>query len=56
MEAITDLPAALRAQDVELRIMESLTPMRDVWSTSLHVSGIRLRNALDWATPTAQSQ
>ncbi len=41
---------ALAAQNVELRIMESLAPMRNVWSTSLHASGIRLRNAQDWPT------
>jgi len=39
---------ALAAESVELRVMESLVPMRDVWSTSLHASGIRLRNAKDW--------
>ncbi|MDR3513576.1 MAG: hypothetical protein P4L73_18220 [Caulobacteraceae bacterium] len=48
MDAVADLPAALRADGVELRIMESLAPLRDVWSTSLHASGIRLRNAKDW--------
>jgi hypothetical protein len=39
---------ALAAQDVELRVMESLAALRDVWSTSLHASGIRLRNAQGW--------
>jgi hypothetical protein len=39
---------ALAAANVELRVMESLVPMRNVWSTSLHVSGIRLRNARNW--------
>lgn len=48
---IGDLPGALRDQGVELRVMESLTPLRDVWSSSLHASGIRLRNARDWAAP-----
>ena len=33
---------------VELRVMHRLTPLRDVWSTSLHASGIRLRHAQDW--------
>jgi hypothetical protein len=50
MDVLGDLPAALRAEDVELRVMERLTPLRDVWSTSLHASGIRLRNAQDWPT------
>ena len=39
---------SLAAQGVELRAMESLLPLKDVWSTSLHASGIRLRNARDW--------
>lgn len=39
---------ALAAEQVELRVMESLVPMRDVWSSSLHASGIRLRNAKGW--------
>ena len=39
---------ALADEHVELRVMESLVPLRDVWSTSLHVSGIRLRNAQGW--------
>ena len=45
---ISDLPAALAAEGVELRVMERLTPLRGVWSTTLHASGIRLRNAVDW--------
>lgn len=48
METLTDLPAVLAAQGAELRAMESLLPLKDVWSTSLHASGIRLRNARDW--------
>ena len=39
---------ALAACGVELRFMPVLTPLRDVWSTSLHASGIRLRNAKGW--------
>lgn len=49
MEVIDDLPAALAALDVELRIMPTLAPLKDVWSTTLHASGIRLRNATGWA-------
>jgi hypothetical protein len=48
METLTDLPAELAAQGVELRVMDSLLPLKDVWSTSLHASGIRLRNAQGW--------
>ena len=45
---LLDLPAALREQNVELRVLESLQPLEAAWSSSLHVSGIRLRNARDW--------
>jgi hypothetical protein len=50
VEMLSDLPAALRAADVELRIVESLTPLRNAWATTLHVSGIRMRNATGWRT------
>ena len=43
-----DLFVALAEQAVELRVMRRLTPLRRVWDTSLHASGIRLRNAQDW--------
>jgi hypothetical protein len=49
METLSDLPAALRAHDVELRVVESLAPLKGAWESSLHVSGIRLRNARGWA-------
>ena len=49
METLTDLPAALAAADVEVRVMTSLRPLKDVWDTTVHASGIRLRNAADWA-------
>ncbi len=48
METITDMPAALKASNVELRVMDSLSPLKDAWETSIHVSGIRLRNAVGW--------
>lgn len=47
-ESFNDLLSALASMNVELRIMDSLAPLRDVWSTSLHASGVRLRNAHDW--------
>ncbi|HEX7758736.1 MAG TPA: hypothetical protein VF459_04490 [Caulobacteraceae bacterium] len=49
METLTDLPAALRAADVELRVMHSLAPLKGAWETSIHFSGIRLRNAVGWS-------
>lgn len=48
VETLSDLPAELRAHGVELRIMESLSPLKKLWTTSLHVSGLRLRNARGW--------
>lgn len=48
VEAVGGLFAALRDANVELRLMHRLTPLRGVWDTSLHASGIRLRNAQDW--------
>jgi hypothetical protein len=48
MEALCDLPAALAGQEVALRPLPSLAPLRGVWCTSLHASGIRLRNAKGW--------
>ena len=45
---ITDLPAALELNNVELRPTEDLVRYKDLWTTSLHVSGIRLRNAAGW--------
>jgi hypothetical protein len=44
-ETLSDLLAELRGHGVELRIMESLASLKELWNTSLHVSGIRLRNA-----------
>jgi hypothetical protein len=45
---VADLPAALAACGVELKVVDSLTPLRGVWDSSLHASGIRLRNAVGW--------
>lgn len=42
------LPEALARADVELRMLPSLLPLKGLWETSLHASGIRLRNAQDW--------
>lgn len=47
-ELLADLPAALRANQTELRVVDSLVPLRPVWDSTLHASGIRLRNAADW--------
>lgn len=48
VQQIDDLLGALQACGVELRLMPSLTPLRNVWASSLHASGIRLGHAKDW--------
>ncbi|MFT3718201.1 DUF6886 family protein [Pseudorhodoferax sp.] len=48
-EALTDLRAALHASGTELRPVAALAPLRPVWNSSLHASGIRLRHAAGWA-------
>lgn len=50
-ETLGDLPAALAAEGVTLRILPRLTPLAPIWRSSLHASGLRLRNAQDWVTP-----
>jgi len=47
-EALRDLPEALRTAGVELRIVPDLVHLRSVWNTTLHASGLRLRNAARW--------
>jgi hypothetical protein len=48
IEPVGDPISALRAAAVELRVMPDLLPLKGVWDTSLHASGIRLRNAAGW--------
>ncbi|MGH6971443.1 MAG: DUF6886 family protein, partial [Caulobacteraceae bacterium] len=48
VEPLADLPAALAAEGAELRVLPDLTPLKGVWDTTLHASGIRLRNAKGW--------
>lgn len=45
---LPDLLAELASASVELRVLPSLLPMRNAWDTTLHTSGIRLRNARGW--------
>jgi hypothetical protein len=51
VETITDLTGLLECAGVELRPRESLTDLRPIWRTSLHASGVRLRNAAGWGAP-----
>ena len=48
VETLSDLPAAMVAANVELRVVPSLVPLRRALDTTLHFSGIRLRNAQGW--------
>ena len=48
MEPMSELTIRLRTHRVELRVVNTLTSLKHVWNTSLHASGIRLRNAADW--------
>jgi hypothetical protein len=51
LDTLRDLPAAMAAEGMELRFLPRLTPLAPIWRTSLHASGLRLRNAKDWVTP-----
>jgi len=46
---IDDLPEALAAAETALRVVDSLAPLRAALASSLHVSGIRLRNSATWS-------
>jgi hypothetical protein len=45
---LIDLPATLMSRGVDLRVVNSLVPLKPLWGTTLHTSGIRLRNAAGW--------
>ena len=51
LDQLTDLPARLEERAVGLRTLDDLTPLKNVWESSLHASGIRLRNASGWGDP-----
>jgi hypothetical protein len=51
LDSIDNLPAELERERVELRSLPRLTPLKPVWQTTLHASGIRTRNAQDWGPP-----
>jgi hypothetical protein len=50
-EAMRSLPHVLEARNVEVRALSTLVGLKDIWSTTLHASGIRLRNAEGWNDP-----
>ena len=50
-ERLDGLFSDLAAAGVELRVVHSLVPLAGLWDqTTMHVSGIRLRNARGWPT------
>ena len=51
VETLTGLDRHLEEANVELRPLDDLTPLRTVWNSTLHASGIRLRNARNWGAP-----
>ncbi|MBX5022167.1 DUF6886 family protein [Rhizobium lentis] len=46
--AISRFDREFAPRGVDLRVVDSLRPLKNLWDTGLHVSGIRLRNASDW--------
>lgn len=51
VDELSDFPERLREQGVGLRVVDTLIPLKPLWHTSLHVSGLRLRNAEGWGSP-----
>ena len=49
METLTALDRHLASSHVELRVLDQLTSLKPVWASTLHASGIRLRNAVNWS-------
>lgn len=47
---VGDLFSALKTADVEIQTLPDLSGLQNAWESSLHVSGIRLRNARNWAS------
>lgn len=45
IDELTDLPGELRAANVELRLVDSFPEVAGAFVSSLHASGVRLRNA-----------
>jgi hypothetical protein len=52
--AMAGLDGELARRGVDLRVVDSLAPLAALWDSSLHVSGIRLRNAASWALASRQ--
>jgi len=52
VEPLSKLEDRLEDAGVELRALDCLASLKPVWRSSLHASGIRLRNAMDWGPPS----
>jgi hypothetical protein len=50
-EVISRLPQRLADAGVELRALPTLVELKPIWNSTLHASGIRLRNASGWGAP-----
>ena len=50
--SLNNLPAEIEGEGVCLRSLPRLIPLKEIWNTTLHVSGVRLRNAQDWTERT----
>ena len=48
LAAMSELHSEFKPRGVELRVVVSLKPLKSLWQSSLHVSGIRLRYAREW--------
>lgn len=47
-DTLFDLPSTFAPRGVDLRVVDSLLPLKSLWETTLHASGIRLRSAQGW--------
>lgn len=52
VEELSNLPRHLKGNGVDLRVVKRLTPFKNVWDSTVHASGIRLRNAIGWGNPS----
>ena len=48
LDTLTQLPKEYQKGHIEVRTLDNLLPLKGVWQTSIHASGIRLRNARTW--------
>jgi hypothetical protein len=56
VQPVGNLLQALETAVVDLVVMQSLQPLSDVWESTMHASGIRLRNASDWPWGTGSQR